>query len=102
MGSGEFELQWLAVGSGLWHTLRMLKFIYRPELHVICRNCGWKFTPETSQSVDRKVAQIVQQYDAHRKDGTCKCEEASLAKASAATPRIVRTGTDFIVVRVSR
>jgi hypothetical protein len=60
-------------------TLRVenLLIICKPEIHAICRNCGWNFTPETSQSVDGKVAQIVQQYDAHRKEQTCKREDAS-------------------------
>jgi hypothetical protein len=80
----------------------MLKLVYRPELHVICRNCAWKFTPETSQSLDCKVAQIVQQYVAHRKEGTCKLEDAEQADNRKTSARIVRSGTDFIVVHVSQ
>ena len=61
-------------------TLRKLLVIAEPSPYGVCRDCGARFDPDTSQSADWR-AQVTQQYDAHRKQGTCKREGASQAAA---------------------
>jgi hypothetical protein len=69
-------------------TLRKLLLIAEPAPYGVCRDCGRRFDPDTSQSSGWR-AQIAQQYDAHRTQGTCKREDASRAAAS-----IVREATE--------
>jgi hypothetical protein len=68
-------------------TLRRLLVIAEPSPFGVCRACGRRFDPDAAQSEDWR-AQVTQLYDAHRKQGTCKREDAS----QAAT-RIVREAT---------
>lgn len=69
-------------------TLRKLLVIAEPSLYGVCRDCGQRFDPDTSQSATWRE-QVIQQYDAHRKQGTCKREDASQVAA-----RIVKEATE--------
>jgi hypothetical protein len=68
-------------------TLRKLLVIAQPIPYGVCRDCGRRFDLDTAQSPDWR-AQVTQQYDTHRKQGTCKCEDASQAA------RIVKEATE--------
>ena len=54
----------------------------------VCRDCGRRLDPNTSQSGGWR-SQVIQQYDAHHKQGTCKREDASQVAA-----RIVKEATE--------
>ena len=69
-------------------TLRKLLLIAAPIPYGVCRDCGQRFDPDTSQSASWR-AQFTQQYDAHHKQGTCKSQNASQAAA-----RIVGEATE--------
>jgi hypothetical protein len=57
-----------------------IHLIAEPSTYGVCRGCGPRFAPDTSQSAGWR-AQVTQQYDAQRKQGTCKREDASQAAA---------------------
>jgi hypothetical protein len=69
-------------------TLRKLLLIAEPIPYGVCRDCGQRFDPDTSQSASWR-AQVTQQYDVHCKQGTCKGQNASQAAA-----RIAREATE--------